>query len=81
MKPLKRLDPTWWRKVNDGYEQQDGRARLVRRNTGDKVTGWTLYVDGKCVGSWPSFQEAKERAANEMWAEDPQRLEDGGASS
>ena len=77
MKPLKRLDPTWWRKVSDGYDQQDGRARLVRMKTGDKITGWALYVDGECVGSWPSFREAKERAANrsETWAEAQRRLE------
>lgn len=77
---LKRLDPTWWRKVSDGYDQQDGRARLVRlTNTGGtKVTRWTLYIDGECVGSWSSLREAKERAANrtETWAEAQRRLED-----
>ena len=79
VKPLRRLDPTWWRKVADGYDQQDGRARLVRLKTGSKVTGWTLYVDGECVGSWPSLAEAKERAANrtETWAEAQRRLESG----
>ncbi len=78
MKPLKRLDPTWWRKVADGYDQQDGRARLVRLKTGDKVTGWALHVDGECIGSWPSLREAKERAANrgETWTEAQRRLED-----
>jgi hypothetical protein len=77
MKLLKRLDPTWWRKVTDGYDQQDGRARLVRMKTGDKVTGWALYVDGECVGSWPSLGEAKERAATftETWTQAQQRLE------
>ena len=63
MKPLKRLDPTWWRKAADGYDQQDGRARLVRLKTGAKITGWSLYVDGECLGSWPSLREAKEHAA------------------
>lgn len=69
MKPLKRLDPTWWRKVTDGYAQQDGRARLVRLTTGAKVTSWALHVDGECVGSWPSLREAKEHAAQpfETW--------------
>ena len=69
MKPPKRLDPTWWRKVSDGYDQQDGRARLVRLKTGAKVTGWALYVDGECVDSWPNLREAKERAASrtETW--------------
>ena len=77
MKSLKRLDPTWWQKVADGYDQQDGRARLVRLKTSDKGTGWTLYVDGECVCSWPSLREAKERAANrtETWAEAQRRLE------
>lgn len=76
MKPLKRLDPTWWRKVPDGYDQQDGRARMVRLKTGDKVTGWALYVDGECVGSWSSLREAKERAAEgiETWTQAQQRL-------
>jgi len=33
VKRLKLLDPTWWRKVADGYDQQDGRARLpILRN-------------------------------------------------
>lgn len=75
--PLKRLDPTWWRKVVDGYDQQDGRARLVRLKTGDKVTGWTLYVDDECIDSWTNLREAKERAANrsETWTEAQQRLE------
>ncbi len=40
LKPLKRLDPTWWRKVADGYDPQDGRASLVRLTTRDKVVGW-----------------------------------------
>ena len=78
MKPLKRLDPTWWRKVTDGYDQQDGRARLVRLKTGTNATkGWALHVDGECVGSWQSLREAKERAANrtETWAEAQRRLE------
>lgn len=74
MTPLKRLDPTWWRKVADGYDQQDGRARLVRLGTYDKVTGWALYVDDECVGSWPSLREAKERAASRTETEAQQRL-------
>ena len=81
MKPLKRLDPTWWCKVSDGYDQQDGRARLARLKTGNKITGWTLYVDGECIGSWPSLREAKERAANrsETWTEAQYRLQDPSA--
>ena len=78
MKPLKRLDPTWWRKVSDGYDQQDGRARLVRLTRANKVTGWALHVDGECMGSWPNLRTAKERAANrgETWTEAQRRLED-----
>ena len=79
MKPLKPLDPTWWRKVADGYDQQDGRARLVRLTsaTSAKVIGWALHVDGECVGSWQSLREAKERAARgvETWAQAQRRLE------
>jgi hypothetical protein len=30
-KPLKRLDPTWWRKVTDGYDQQATISRTVAR--------------------------------------------------
>ena len=76
-KPLKRLDPTWWRKVADGYDQQDGRARLVRLTTRGKVTNWALYVDGESVGAWPSLREAKERAATfvETWTQAQRRLE------
>ena len=76
-KPLKRLDPTWWRKIADGYDQQDGRARLVRLTTRAKVTGWSLYVDGECLGSWTTLREAKERAAKgiESWAMAQRRLE------
>lgn len=79
MKPLKRLDPTWWRKVAVGYDQQDGRGRLVRlTNASGKVTGWALYVDGECIGSWPSLREAKDRAAKrtETWTEAQRRLAD-----
>lgn len=77
MKPLKRLDPSWWRKVADGYDQQDGRARLVRLKKGEKVVGWTLYVDGECYGTWPTLAKAKERAGyrSETWAEAQRRLE------
>ena len=64
----------------DGYDQQDGRARLVRLKgtTRAKATGWALYVDGECIGSWLSLCEAKERAANrgETWTEAQRRLED-----
>ena len=80
MKPLKRLEPSWWRKVADGYDQQDGRARLVRLKRGTKVVGWTLYVDGECFSSrpWPTLAKAKEGAANrgETWSEAQRRLED-----
>jgi hypothetical protein len=76
LRPLKRLDPTWWRKIADGYDQQDGRARLIRLTRSSKVTGWALYVDGECVGSWTSLREAKDRAASrsETWAEAQRRL-------
>lgn len=78
MRPLQRLDPTWWRKVTDGYEQQDGRGRLVRLTTGSRVSGWALYVEGECVGSWPTLREAKDRAARftETWRQAQQRLAD-----
>lgn len=59
LKPLKLLAPTRWRKVRDGYEQQD-RARLVRLG---KTAGWILFVDGKCLGRWSSLREAKARAS------------------
>ena len=62
-RPLQRLDPTWWRKIADGYEQQDGRGRLVRQKTDGKVTGWALYVEGEYFGTWSTFGEAKQRAA------------------
>lgn len=82
MKPLKRLDPTWWRKVPDGYDQQDGRARLVRlKRASGKVTGWALYVDGEWVSSWHNLREAKAGAANrsETWTEAQRRLQDPSA--
>lgn len=63
MKPLRPLDPTWWRKAPGGYDQQDSRARLVRLKERTRVTGWGLYVDGEYRGSWPSLAQAKRRAA------------------
>jgi hypothetical protein len=63
VKPLKQLDPTWWRKVAGGYDQQDSRARLVRLKERTKVTGWALYVDNEYRGDWPSLAQAKRRAA------------------
>ena len=63
MRPLKRLDPTWWRKVPSGYDQQDGRGRLVRLKERTKVTGWALYIDGEYRGEWPRLEQAKRRAA------------------
>lgn len=63
MKPLRPLDPTWWRKAPGGYDQQDGRACLVRLKERAKVTGWGLYVDNEYRGDWPSFAQAKRRAA------------------
>ncbi len=62
-KPLKRLDPTWWAKRSDGYDQQNGRERLLRLKEGAKVTGWALCVDNEYRGHWPAFAEAKRRAA------------------
>ena len=63
MKPLKRLDPTWWCKTPSGYDQQDGRARLTRLKTKATVTGWALYIDDEFRGSWPTLRQAKEEAA------------------
>jgi len=63
MRPLRPLDPTWWRKAPLGYDQQDGRARLVRLKTRTKTTSWALYIDGEYRGDWPKLDQAKHRAA------------------
>ena len=63
MKSLRPLDPTWWRKAPGGYDQQDGRARLMRLRERDKIVGWALYVDGERRGDWPRLAQAKHEAA------------------
>ncbi len=63
MKPLKRLDPTWWHRTPSGYDQQDGRARLIRLKQRARVTGWALYIDNEYRGSWSTLVTAKMRAA------------------
>ena len=74
-RPLKRLDPTWWSKRPDGYDQQNGRARLVRVKEGTKVVGWALYVDNEWRGRWSSFGQAKQGAAelSALWDRQPDR--------
>lgn len=59
---LRPLDPSFWRRVGTGYEQQAGRARLGRLKNRTKTTGWALTIDGVHHGSWPSFGSAKRRA-------------------
>lgn len=62
MRSLQQLDPTWWRKAPGGYDQQDGRARLVRLKERTRVTGWALYIDNVYRGDWPKLEQAKRRA-------------------
>lgn len=71
MKPLRPLDPTWWRKAPGGYDQQDGRARLVRLKQRTKVVSWALYVDDVYCGDWPRLDQAKQRAAEITAKESP----------
>ena len=65
MKAPKRLDPSWWRRTSRGYEQQDGRAKLIRLRykAGSKAAGWGLYLDGVYLGGWPLLRDAKSNAA------------------
>lgn len=58
MKPLQRLDPTWWCRTPRGYQQQDGRAELLRRKTGCKIS-WELYIEGDRLGEWRTLRLAK----------------------
>lgn len=62
MNTLRPLDPTWWCRRGLNYEQQDGRARLVRLKERSKTTAWALYVDGEYRGSWSRLGLAKRRA-------------------
>ena len=59
---MRPLDPTWWRRVATGYEQQDGAGRIYRLKSGSKVTGWSLYVQGEYKGQWPTLGQTKRRA-------------------
>jgi hypothetical protein len=62
-RPLRPLDPLWWRRRDFGYDQQDGRAQLRRLHDRSTVTGWALYVDGEYRGQWSTLAQAKQRAA------------------
>jgi hypothetical protein len=57
VKTLKTLDPTWWRRTPRGYEQQEGRAKLLRSKA-----GWELYIEGARRGEWTSLRAAKLEA-------------------
>ena len=60
--PLKYLDPAEWSKRPDGYDQQRGRAQLLRVKSAMGVK-WMLYVDNEFRGQWPNFRKAKQGAA------------------
>lgn len=59
---MKPLDPAWWRRTADGYEQQHGAAKLIRLQSRKRITGWSLYINGVCRGQWRSLEEAKGHA-------------------
>lgn len=68
-RPLLPLDPTWWRPVRGGYEQQDGRAKIRRILANGRPIRWELWIDDAYRGHWDLFSKAKGGAAGIPQAE------------
>jgi hypothetical protein len=68
MRPLRPLEPTWWRLLRGGpdrgdYEQQDGQGRLRRvLDVRGRTTGWVVYVHGVERGQAKTLGQAKRVA-------------------
>lgn len=52
---LRNLDPAWWIRVDDGYQQQE-RVKLTRVAHHRRTTGWALQIDGVVIARWPGWR-------------------------